>query len=105
RFGIGDGKREEAGEIGNLGALEAVRVTAAVVTFVMGADSGADGAELMDEGGEFLAEDGMVADQGPFGFGQALRLLLPALDQLAGNANEPDVVDEGADFQCLTIFG
>ena len=56
-FGVGDGDGEQARQPWDIIAREMVRIAAAVKTFVMAADGGADGGKMMDESGQFLAQD------------------------------------------------
>ncbi len=104
---LGEGHRhgQEAGEPGDGSAFQAIRITAAVETFVMGTDDGTNALQTMHKARQFLGKNGMMPHQGALGFVEAFRGFFPTLDELAGQADQADVVDGGADFQNLLLGG
>lgn len=60
---------------------------------------------MVNEGGEFLPEDGMVLDEEALGFIEILGFGLPLADEIARNANQADVVEPGGHFQDLLLVG
>src|ERR1039458_9309090 len=90
---------EQAREPRNVFADKLVGIAVAIVTLVVGADDVADFVEVADEGGEFLAENRVLLDQRAFGFGERVRVFLPAADDLARNADKADVVQQRGAFE------
>ena len=84
-------------------ALQPIRVSPAIETFMMGPNDRSHGPEVMNKANQFLAKNRVLLDQCSLGLIECFRLHLPTFDQLSRHAHQPYVMQESAEFQNLPV--